>query len=122
VLVLLTVRKAANLRKHELRERRGGGRVRPATDCANAGDSDDAGALLQQYMSQEPTAELAAQLAEECERLLARLGNEELRSIALLKMEGHTNEEIAGQLGCVVRTVERRLHVIRSLWVPEESP
>jgi DNA-directed RNA polymerase specialized sigma24 family protein len=119
VLVLLTVRKAVNLRKYELRVRRGGGRVRPATDCAD--DSDAAGELLQRVLSEEPTAEFAAQLTEECERLLSRLDSEELRSIALSKMAGYTNEEIAGRQGCVVRTVERRLQVIRSLWEPEES-
>jgi DNA-directed RNA polymerase specialized sigma24 family protein len=122
VLVLLTVRKAANLRKHELRQRRGGGRVLPATDRAAGGEPDDAGALLAGVISQEPTAEFAAQVAEECERLLDRLGSAELRSIALLKLEGYTNEEIAGRLGCVARTVERRLRVIRSLWDPEDRP
>ena len=45
-----------------------------------------------------------------------------LRCIALRKMEGHTTEEIAAQLGCGRTTVERRLRLIRLLWTEEERP
>ena len=64
----------------------------------------------------EPTPEFAAQLAEGCRRLLDGLGEEGLRAVALAKMEGYTNAEIAGRLGCVVTTVERRLKSIRRIW------
>jgi DNA-directed RNA polymerase specialized sigma24 family protein len=64
----------------------------------------------------EPTPEFAAQVAEECQRLLDMLPDDELCSIAVWKMEGHTNEEIAGLLGCAVPTVERRLRLIRKCW------
>ena len=52
-------------------------------------------------------------------RLLDRLGDDELRSVARWKMEGHTNEEIASQLGCALATVERRLRLIRKRWEKE---
>jgi DNA-directed RNA polymerase specialized sigma24 family protein len=55
-------------------------------------------------------------VAEECRRLLDGLADEEMRSIALWKMEGYSTEEIAEKLRCVPRTVERRLQVIRKLW------
>ncbi len=55
-------------------------------------------------------------MAEECCRLHDRLGEAELRSIALWKLEGYTNEEIAQKLDCVPRTVERKLARIRNLW------
>ena len=60
-------------------------------------------------------------MAEECCRLLERLGEAELRSIALWKLEGYTNEEIAAKLDCVPRTIERKLHVIRRLWGTHED-
>ena len=53
------------------------------------------------------------------------LADEELRQIALWKMEGHTNEEIASELGCALATVERRLRLIRRRWekeLPAEQP
>ena len=42
----------------------------------------------------------AAMVAEECQRLLDGLRDEALRRVALLKMEGYTNEEIARRLSC----------------------
>jgi len=70
-------------------------------------------------LGDEPTPEFAAQVAEECQRLLGRLGDAELRSVALWKMEGYTNEEIAARLNCVPRTVQRKLGLIRTLWDQE---
>ena len=58
-------------------------------------------------------------MAEEFRRLIEMLPDAELRTLAVWKMEGHSNEEIAARWGCVVRTVERRLKVIRSLWAGE---
>ena len=71
---------------------------------------------LEQLLSAEPPAELAAEMADDYERLLGLLDDAELRSVALWKVEGYTNEEIAAKLGCVVRSVERKLQRIRILW------
>ena len=71
---------------------------------------------LEQFVATEPTPEFAVQAAEEFDRLLALLPSEEMRSIAQWKMEGFTNEEIATRLGCVPRSVERRLRTIRICW------
>ena len=43
--------------------------------------------------------ELAAMFAEECRRRLDDLRDDSLRQIAILRLEGYTNEEIAGRLG-----------------------
>ena len=45
-----------------------------------------------------------------------------LQAIAQWRMENYTTEEIAAKLGCVPRTVERKLRVIRGLWANELSP
>ncbi len=117
LLVLITARKAIHHLQHERRQKRGGGKVQLETELAGADEEP----LLAQVIGQEPTPEFAAQMAEECRRLLDQLGEGELRSIALWKMEGYTTEEIAERLGCVPRTVERRLQVIRTLWSREEA-
>jgi DNA-directed RNA polymerase specialized sigma24 family protein len=117
LLMLLTARKAINLRQHERRPKRGGGRVQHAS--ALAGGDAGSGDGLAGLAGDEPTPEFAAQLAEECRRLLDGLGDEGLRAVALAKMEGYTNAEIAGRLGCVVTTVERRLKSIRRIWNEE---
>jgi DNA-binding CsgD family transcriptional regulator len=42
-----------------------------------------------------------------------------LRSVALWKMDGQSNHDIAARLGCAPRTVTRKLHRIRVLWSQE---
>jgi DNA-directed RNA polymerase specialized sigma24 family protein len=114
ILGVLAGWKSRDLKKREQAARRGGGRLRGESvfgDPALAGIDGVAG--------DEPTPELAALAAEECERLLGQLNDPVLRRVALLKMEGYANDEIAEQLGCVARTVERKLRYIRSLWAQE---
>jgi DNA-directed RNA polymerase specialized sigma24 family protein len=114
LLVLITVRKCADLVKYNLRERRGGGQVHG--DSAFAGRDGDGGAGgLDEIASDDPSPDIAAQLAEELQGLLDRLGSDELRSIAVWKLEGHTNAEIAERLGCAGVSVERRLRLIRRI-------
>src|SRR5262249_41031491 len=72
-----------------------------------------------QLLTREPTPLEAAEVADECRRLLESLPEPELRLIALLKVEGYTNEEIATQLDCVPRTIERKMSRIRLLWKHE---
>jgi DNA-directed RNA polymerase specialized sigma24 family protein len=106
VLLVITQRKAADLIQHAGRDKRDWRRVAPA-GAEGAPFADVAG--------REPDPAVAAQVAEECRRLLGALG-EGLRFLALRKMEGYTNEEIAGLLNCSLATVERRLRLIRKEW------
>jgi hypothetical protein len=73
-------------------------------------------------VGEEPTPEFAAQVAEECRRLLDLLGDETLRQVAVWKMEGYTNDEIAGRLSCSRRTVTLKLEAIRIIWGGEPAP
>ncbi len=111
LLFVLTVRKAINLVHYQGRKSRGGGRVQSLEDLEALG--------ADQILGTEPSPELAAQMTEECQRLLARLGDETLRAVALWKMEGYTNIEIAAKLGCVEQTVERKLRAVRQVWSNE---
>jgi DNA-directed RNA polymerase specialized sigma24 family protein len=116
LLTLLAERKARDHRRREGRQKRGGGQVRDEAwlQKYNAWPGADDG--LDALASQEPTLEFVALLAEECRALLRRLNDDGLRAVALAKMEGYTNEEVAGALGCSVRTVERKLQLIRNIW------
>ena len=51
--------------------------------------------------------------------LLEALGDELLRRIAIAKLEGFTNKEIAQQLGIGLRGLERKLQRIRQKWERE---
>jgi DNA-directed RNA polymerase specialized sigma24 family protein len=113
LLVVITVRKAANLVNHEGRKSRGAGRVLTLSDLGDRG--------VETLLSAEPSPEMAAQVADECRRLLDLLGDDTLRSVALWKLEGDTNAEIAARLGCIEQTVERKLRAIRRLWADERT-
>jgi DNA-directed RNA polymerase specialized sigma24 family protein len=118
LLMVLTARKAAHLVRDEGRQKRGGGRL-IVTETASGRDEDSA---IDLFLSHEPTPEFAAQIAEECQRLLRLLGSAELEQFALWKMEGYSNEEIAAKVGCTPRTVFRKLGIIRGLWEKELTP
>ena len=120
LLVTITARKAHNQRRDEGRQKRGGGRV--VGEGALAGADPVGDDFLAQVVGNEPTPEFAAMVADEYRRLFGSLADESLRVVALLKLEGHSNEEIAGSLDCGLRTVERKLDVIRKRWMAEGVP
>ncbi len=114
LLVVITVRKAADLANYNRRERRGGGQVR-GDSALEPLDGEEGAGGLDGVADGDPTPDVAAQLAEEFRNLLDRLGNDELRSIAVWKLEGYTNAEIAGRLGRAAVSVGRRLRLIRKI-------
>ena len=119
LLLRMTTRKVVDLARHETRERRGGarGRSEPAQNLAESAPGERG---LDGLIGDEPTPEFAAMMADQCRRLLELL-EPDLQLLATAKMEGYSNQEIAGQLGCSVRTVERRLYLIRRKWEQEYS-
>jgi hypothetical protein len=86
-----------------------------ATVRAGGGD-DSAPDALAAVAAAGPPPELVAEVTEECSRLLGLLGDGELRQVAIWKMEGYTNGEIAGKLNRSIPTVERKLAAIRIIW------
>jgi RNA polymerase sigma factor (sigma-70 family) len=82
-------------------------------------DSDESGSAhwaLEQMDAAGPSPAEAAVLNEALERRLEALADPELRQIALWRLEGYTNREIADRLDCTERSIERRLERIRSKW------
>jgi DNA-directed RNA polymerase specialized sigma24 family protein len=115
LLVVITSRKAADERQRARRKKRGGGAVRGESaflDNQSAGEERG----IDQVIGPEPTPQFGALMADEFQRLLARLNDDTLRAIALWRMEGYSNDEIAAKLDRDLRTVERKLRLIRSLW------
>lgn len=121
LLVAITAHKALDVARREGRLKRGGGKVLDEAALPGA-DSGAEAVGLEQILDREPTPEFALQMAEEFQRLLDSLGDASLRAVALAKMEGYSIDEIAAQLGCAPRTVDRKLEVIRSLWSQESTP
>ncbi|MFO0870387.1 MAG: ECF-type sigma factor [Pirellulales bacterium] len=109
LLVTITLHKVLHLVRDANRQKRGGHWTR----LEEAGDEE---LLLAQLAGSEPTPEFAAEVAEQCEHLLKQLPSPELVELAVLKMEGYSNDEIAAKWGRATRTVERKLQLIRQIW------
>ena len=113
VLVVLTERKALNQVRHERALRRGGGDV---SGRRERDDSPGAADQMAQFADGRPTPDFAAEVSDQLRRLLTQLDDPQLCQIVLRKLEGYTNREIATQLGVSLRSVERRLALIRGIW------
>ena len=115
LLVQVTLRKARNTAnrhlqgKRDVRREAGGG-------AALTNGADEPGAFLDEIDTDEPTPAEAALLNEALEQRFQALREPELRQIAQKKLEGFTSQEIAYDLQCTVRTVERKLERIRAYW------
>ncbi len=112
LLVKMAAHKAIDQRRYETRQRRGGGKVRGESALGKPGDLDNPQAIAQ-VIGDTPTPEFSAMMTEQVERLLDVLSDDQLRALALGKMEGYSNAEMAQRMGCSPRTVERRLKLIR---------
>jgi DNA-directed RNA polymerase specialized sigma24 family protein len=120
LLVVLTVRKALRQLERQTAARRGGGRLVAGSVLSGAG-TDRPGGGLEHIAGPDPTPELAAMVAEQYRDLRARLEDDSLRQVLDLRLEGYSREEIAGRLGCAVRTVTRKLDVVRQTWLWEDD-
>lgn len=118
ILVRITKCKAFKRVRSERTIKRGGGMVRPITDLIEA-DADHRDAF-EHLLGPEPTPALAAMVAEEYRNLLDRLRDDRLRAIAIAKLEGYTNGEIADQFGCARQTITRKLEIIRKRWQADD--
>jgi len=108
VLVVIAKCKAIDWIRRETAAIRGGGKVKGE-------------AFLADVVSPEPTPEFTAELLDEFRRLLdlLRQDNGTLSLIALRKLEGYSNREIAAELSVATRTVERKLQRICILWTAD---
>lgn len=123
LLVVITAKKAMKQLAYQQRLKRGGTSNGPlGIDTIGTDDDAPGDAAVAQFVDTEPTPDFAVQVADECRRLLAILGDDSLRHVAVWKMEGYGNDEIAQKLDCSRRTVARKLEAIRIVWSKEDIP
>ena len=115
LLVSITIHKLLHLQRDQNRLKRGGNfRAVEPNDSSHF-------AAVDELISREPTPEFASQVAEQYDRWMKALNSEELARLAIWKLEGFTNDEIAAKCGRTTRTVERKLNLIRKILVHELS-
>ena len=97
LLATITVRKVHDAHRREHAQKRGAGRDQRTLEPAD--------------LAQLPTVEFDLY----CSELLTAL-DDEPRAIALLRLMGYKNREIADLLDCTERKIERKLALIRAAW------
>lgn len=102
LLVVSTRRKVIDQNRNRQAAKRGGDRQQVS--------------LSEAIATTAATPEAMVAIQEEMDRLLSQLRDDTLRQIALDRLAGFTHEEIAGRLNVSVRTVERKLALIREDW------
>ena len=117
LLAQITVFKALRNIRRERTQKRGGTRVQ--RECELEPLDDGSLPTLESIISREPSVEIVTQMTEEVNSLIDALPTEQLQTIATRKLEGYENKEVAELLGIGLRSVERKLALIRSLWVDQ---
>ncbi len=115
LLITLTGRKVHAHLRHQTRQKRGGGSVRGESVFIDT-KGDARGGGIGGITGDSGSPDLHAELAEACDSLLDQLPDEQLRQIAVMRMDGFLVDEIAQALELSKRAVERRLQLIRKTW------
>ncbi len=110
LLAAISRRKAIDRVRSENRQKRGGGaRI----------DESVSGAV---GPGATPSSEVALQ--EVLDKLMRRLDDyqdQRLKTIAVLRLEGASTQEIAEHLACTPRTVQRKLLILERLWTEQTT-
>jgi RNA polymerase sigma factor (sigma-70 family) len=117
LLLTITKRKSIDHIRRETSQKRQPPSVQ--TDSPGAPGNGPVQISLNELVSSSPTPDFIVALEEQYARLLNMLRNDELREIAVLRIQGYNVAEIAEKLGIGQRAVERKLQLIRTKWKRE---
>lgn len=113
LLTAISSMKAVDQIRRQTAKKRGGTTVRGESIVAGL-NSQPGG--FDQLLDSEPTPEFLAIMDEQQRDLFQALPDVSQREVARLRFEGFSNEEIAEQLGTSLRSVERKLKIVREIW------
>lgn len=105
LLLRMSARKVIDKRRHDRRQRRGG-----PVEIHSLGGSDE---TVIEVIGDDPSPEMVLMMQESVEQFFSHFGVGHLQELAVAKLEGYSNKELAQRFECSERTIERRLHLIR---------
>ena len=114
ILATFTARQVHRQQRRAMAKKRG--LQQTVTESVLDAPLDGEGAGLDNLGDNELDHTLAVQMEETWNRYLDALDDPELREVAMLKLEGYSNEEIGEELNCSSRTIRRRVNAIRICW------
>ena len=115
VLLMLAERRAADLVRREKAQRRGTGTIRGEAEVNQGMSTTGRAAGFDGLPGPSPTPQTVDGLAAVIRERWEGLGDETLGRIAVDKLQGYTNPEIAERAGIALRSVERKLQLIKSI-------
>ena len=118
LLLTITKRKTVDHIRRETAQKR----HRPPSEPGQqrgSGPPVSAQISLDELAGSTPTPDFVVAVEEQYRRLLGMLRNDQLREIAILRIEGYNVAEIAQKLAIGTRAVERKLQLIRAKWKRE---
>jgi DNA-directed RNA polymerase specialized sigma24 family protein len=113
ILTMLTRRMTASIFRDAYAGKRGGGQVRDESAFERIDPNGSAGPGIQDVA--DDREDDVDQWPLEIRESLGRLEDDQLRQIVLFKLEGYKNKEIAGRMEISLRSVERKLGLIREI-------
>ena len=117
LLLTITNRKVASQIRSNLRQKRGSGHVIAMTDMQG-----DIHPEIDFSASKYPTHETLSILSDLCNTLVDRLKDPDIQQIAVLKLAGYSNREIAFKLERLPKSIDRKMNIIREQWLTEFFP
>lgn len=110
LLLRILERKAVDHWRYENRQCRGGDVVVVGMDSEIRG------------LDQLPAAVSLPQFLSVLTETVEQLRDESLRTVAVLHLQGYSTQEISELIGMTVRSVQRKLNLIRDQWEQETGP
>lgn len=108
LIAVITGRKAAELLRAHGRLKRGGQQEQSVS-------LNDSGVNVDVF-EKDVTPDVAVMMVDELNQLLVALADAELEQLVLMKLDGHSNEEIAAHLNYSRSTIQRMLNRVRATW------
>ncbi len=111
MLIIIAARKTINKSRFLDSEKRGGKRTYGESALGDGGLDK-----LAKYIDKTEDPAKFVEIEMTCRELLLALPTDKYRSIALMRLAGHSNREIGKSLQCSTRTINRHLEAIREVW------
>lgn len=112
LLAVITSREISAQQRRIHRQKRGSGAV-----SGESGFVDLSAAGINAVVGDQLPPDELAEISESCAQLLDAIPDDTMKRIVLLKFQRAANAEIASELKCTERTIERKLERIRRTWI-----
>lgn len=117
-LVTVVDRNSIDCIRRQKAMKRGGGMLRGESVFHDLGESSRG---LECFGKTEVSSEAVVDFIDKLDHLLTKLDEEELKTVLLARLVGDSIDEIAEKVGKSISSVERKLKIIRKIWMSNDA-